>query len=115
LLDLPGTVNRLDDGFGIGAAALPVRKRPLRIGFDQADGVPGLIASVLLPLPPFWVASTIVCIVSSFGLLVGEIAGRSTVASHSAMPSILAQDVPARSRTLRGIAAVRITKPCDDD
>src|ERR1700722_19696584 len=73
------------------------------------------IASVLLPLPPFWVASTIVYIlIRSLGFVSQGFAVRSTVASNSTMPSILAQDVPARSVKLSWIAAVRITKPRDD-
>src|SRR5471032_2372411 len=50
------------------------------------------MASVLLPLPPFWVASTIVCIVGSLGVFVAGFAVRSTLAAHSALPSILALD-----------------------
>jgi hypothetical protein len=68
-LDILGIVDRLDQRLGQAAAALPVRQRPLRIGLDQANVVSGVLCgqretdgSVLLPLPPFWVANTIVCI-----------------------------------------------------
>src|SRR5260370_36889190 len=74
------------------------------------------IASVLLPLPPFWVASTIVCIVNPSECLLRDPRLRHTELHRiRRCRAILAQDVPARSRNLQGIAAVRITKPCDDD
>src|ERR1700724_662735 len=74
------------------------------------------IASVLLPLPPFWVASTIVCIVNPSECLLRDLRLRHTELHRGLRcRAILAQDVPARSRNLQGIAAVRITNPCDDD
>ena len=42
LLDVGGDVDRFDDRLGIGTPALPVGKRALRVGLDQADGVSGL-------------------------------------------------------------------------
>src|ERR1700738_5697906 len=70
------------------------------------------IASVLLPLPPFWVAKTIVCIVDSSGIGFHGICGYAHCIVLRCR-AILAQDVPARSKT-QGIAAVRITKPRED-
>src|SRR5215471_12214077 len=65
--------------------------------------------SVLLPLPPFWVAMTIVCIEdvprNSYGL-----SGYAILKVHRIRRcrAILALDVPARSEETR-IAVVRIT------
>src|SRR5882757_7803793 len=42
LLDLAAIVNRFDDGLGSAPARLPVRKRALRIGLDQANRMAGL-------------------------------------------------------------------------
>src|SRR5262249_7584564 len=53
-------------------------------------------ASVLLPLPPFCVASTIVCIESSFERCLGFLRHAKCIA-HRAAGAVLARDVPVRS------------------
>src|SRR4051812_7108301 len=55
-------------------------------------------ASVLLPLPPFWVAKTIVCILNSFGFVFGDLRLRALSCIALRCRAVLAQDVPARSR-----------------
>jgi hypothetical protein len=40
--EIRGIIDRLDDGIGFGAAALPAGQGALRVGLDQADGEAGL-------------------------------------------------------------------------
>ena len=74
LLDLAAIVNRLDDRLGIAPTRLPVRKRALRIGLDQANRMAGFASpqgrgrwQAYLAAATLWVANTSVSIVSSFG------------------------------------------------
>ncbi len=108
LRDIPGGVDRFDQGVGIGAAVLPVRQGALRVGLDQADRVPDLygragetdgeraLAGAALLRRQYDRLHR-----RSFGSLVR---GKTGIATRAIL-AILAQDIPVRSK---GVAEVRI-------
>jgi hypothetical protein len=108
LRDIPGGVDRFDQGVGIGAAVLPVRQGALRVGLDQADRVPDLYGRARETDGERALAGAALLRRQydrphrrSFGSLVR---GKACIATRAIL-AILAQDIPVRSK---GVAEVRI-------
>jgi hypothetical protein len=73
--------------------ALPVRRRALRVGLDEAERETD--RKRFLPEPPFWVANRIVCIVDPLDRFSGCLRLRHANVHRVRCRAILAQDVPS--------------------